>query len=45
MFDDIVEKIKPIIEANDFGKVKARRSSGSHVPVKVQLAASLRWLV
>jgi hypothetical protein len=44
MFDDIVEKIKPIVEADDFGKEKARLSSGYHVPADVQLADTLRWL-
>ena len=45
MFDDLVEKIKPIIyEPNEFGIKRARRSSGSHVPAEVELAASLRGL-
>ena len=44
MFDEIVEKIRPLVEAGEFGKEQARRSSGSHVPAELQLAASLRWL-
>jgi hypothetical protein len=43
-FDDLVEKIKPIVEVNDRGKDMARRSSGSFVPAALQLAATLRWL-
>jgi hypothetical protein len=31
MFDDIVEKSRPIVEADDVGKEHARRSRGSHV--------------
>ena len=44
MFDDVVEKIKPIVEPGEYGITRARRSSGSHVPAELQLAASLRWL-
>ena len=44
MFDDIVVKLRPIIEPGEFGKVQAKRSSGSYVKAELQLAASLRWL-
>jgi len=44
MFNDILEKIRPGVEAGEVGKEQARRSSGSHVPIELQLAASLRWL-
>ncbi len=44
MFDDPVELIRTEVEADTFGKEQAIRSSGSHVPAELQLAASLRWL-
>ena len=43
-FDDLVDKIKPIVEVNDKGKDMAKRSSGSFVPAALQLVATLRWL-
>ena len=43
-FDDLVYKIKPIVEVNKRGKEMAKRSSGSFVPDALQLAATLRWL-
>jgi hypothetical protein len=43
-FDDLVEKIKPIVEVGKRGKEMAKRSSGSFVPAALQLAATLRWL-
>ena len=44
LFDDLVEKIKPIVEVGKRGKEMAKRSSGSFVPAALQLAATLRWL-
>jgi hypothetical protein len=44
VFDDVVDEIKPIVEPGEYGITRARRSSGSHVPAELQLAASLRWL-
>ena len=44
IFDDVVDKIKPIVEVGKFGKEQARRSSSSHVPTLLQLVASLWWL-
>ncbi len=41
-FDDLVEKIKPIVEVDKRGKEMAKRSSGSFVPAALQLAATLR---
>ena len=43
-FDDIVEKIKPLVEVNDHGKKMAERSSALFVPTTLQLAATLRFL-
>ena len=43
-FDDLVEKIKPMVEVDDRGKDLAERYSGSFVPVALQSAATLRWL-
>ena len=43
-FDDIVEKLKPLVEVDDFGKLQAERSSGYFVPATLQLAATLRYL-
>ena len=44
LFDDLVDRIKPIVEVDDRGKEMAERSSGSCVPAALQLAATLRWL-
>ncbi len=41
IFDDVVDKIRPIVEVGKFGKEQARRSSSSHVPTLLQLVASL----
>jgi len=43
-FDDLVEKIKPLVEVDNRGKEMAERSSGSFVPTTLQLAATPRWL-
>jgi hypothetical protein len=40
MFDGLVQQIRPEVEADTFGKEQARRSSGSHVPAELHLAAS-----
>ena len=43
-FDELVEKIKPMVEVDARGKDMAERSSGSFVPSSLQLATTLRWL-
>jgi hypothetical protein len=41
-FDDLVEKIKPMIEVGDRGKDMAERSSGFFFPAALQLTTTLR---
>ncbi len=43
-FDELVEKIKPLVEVNKRGKLLAKRSSGCFVPAALQLAGTLGWL-
>jgi hypothetical protein len=44
MFDDIVDKIRHLVELDARGIEMARRSSDTHVKAELQVAASLRWL-
>lgn len=41
-FDELLEIITPHLVHRD--EVKARNSSGSHIPPKIRLAVTLRWL-
>ena len=44
MFDELVDKIKVLVEVDDRGKKMEERSSGSFAHATLQLAATLRWL-
>ena len=44
MFGDVVEKIRPIVEPDNFGITRRHRSSGSLVQAELQYAPSLRWI-
>ena len=43
-FFSLADAIRHVVEPDQVGRVMATRSSGSHIPAELQLAASLRWL-